>query len=315
MKVLITGGCGYIGSKLVTNLVRSNLDVTVLDTMWFGNSIANKLDQSKLRFIKGDVRRIDDLLAEKFDVVVHLANVANDPSVELNESLSWEINALGTFKILEWAKKSGVKKFVYASSGSVYGVSNEPKVTESTVRNPISAYNKTKMVAEQVVLSYTKEFNVICIRPATVCGFSPRMRLDLAVNSLVFQALDKGLIRVFGGDQMRPHINIEDMVSIYESCVLGSLDLSGIYNAGFENLSIRDLAVLISEKIKCEISYEASNDPRSYRLDSTKIKEAGFIPRKSVRHAIEDLTQEYKSGNLKDELRFHTVEQMKALKL
>jgi nucleoside-diphosphate-sugar epimerase len=315
MKVLITGGCGYIGSKLVMNLVRSNLDVTVLDTMWFGNSIANKSDQSKLRFIKGDVRCIDDLLAEKFDVVVHLANVANDPSVELNESLSWEINALGTFKILEWAKKSGVKKFVYASSGSVYGVSNEPKVTESTVRNPISAYNKTKMVAEQVVLSYTKEFNVICIRPATVCGFSPRMRLDLAVNSLVFQALDKGLIRVFGGDQMRPHINIEDMVSIYESCVLGSLDLSGIYNAGFENLSIRDLAALISEKIKCEISYEVSNDPRSYRLDSTKIKEAGFIPRKSVRHAIEDLTQEYKSGNLKDELRFHTVEQMKALNL
>ena len=315
MKVLITGGCGYIGSKLVTNLVRSNLDVTVLDTMWFGNSIANKLDQSKLRFIKGDVRCIDDLLVEKFDVVVHLANVANDPSVELNESLSWEINALGTFKILEWAKKSGVKKFVYASSGSVYGVSNEPKVTESTVRNPISAYNKTKMVAEQVVLSYTKEFNVICIRPATVCGFSPRMRLDLAVNSLVFQALDKGLIRVFGGDQMRPHINIEDMVSIYESCVLGSLDLSGIYNAGFENLSIRDLAVLISEKIKCEISYEVSNDPRSYRLDSTKIKEAGFIPRKSVRHAIEDLTQEYESGNLKDELRFHTVEQMKVLNL
>jgi nucleoside-diphosphate-sugar epimerase len=315
MKVLITGGCGYIGSKLVTNLVRSNLDVTVLDTMWFGNSIANKWDQSKLRFIKGDVRCIDDLLAEKFDVVVHLANVANDPSVELNESLSWEINALGTFKILEWAKKSGVKKFVYASSGSVYGVSNEPKVTESTVRNPISAYNKTKMVAEQVVLSYTKEFNVICIRPATVCGFSPRMRLDLAVNSLVFQALDKGLIRVFGGDQMRPHINIEDMVSIYESCVLGSLDLSGIYNAGFENLSIRDLAVLISEKIKCEISYEVSNDPRSYRLDSTKIKEAGFIPRKSVRHAIEDLTQEYESGNLKDELRFHTVEQMKVLNL
>lgn len=315
MKVLITGGCGYIGSKLVTNLVRSNLDVTVLDTMWFGNSIANKLDQSKLRFIKGDVRCIDDLLAEKFDVVVHLANVANDPSVELNESLSWEINALGTFKILEWAKKSGVKKFVYASSGSVYGVSNEPKVTESTVRNPISAYNKTKMVAEQVVLSYTKEFSVICIRPATVCGFSPRMRLDLAVNSLVFQALDKGLIRVFGGDQMRPHINIEDMVSIYESCVLGSLDLSGIYNAGFENLSIRDLAILISEKIKCEISYEVSNDPRSYRLDSTKIKEAGFIPRKSVRHAIEDLTQEYESGNLKDELRFYTVEQMKALNL
>lgn len=315
MKVLITGGCGYIGSKLVTNLVRSNLDVTVLDTMWFGNSIANKLDQSKLRFIKGDVRCIDDLLAEKFDVVVHLANVANDPSVELNESLSWEINALGTFKILEWAKNSGVKKFVYASSGSVYGVSNEPKVTESTVRNPISAYNKTKMVAEQVVLSYTKEFNVICIRPATVCGFSPRMRLDLAVNSLVFQALDKGLIRVFGGDQMRPHINIEDMVSIYESCVLGSLDLSGIYNAGFENLSIRDLAILIGEKIKCEISYEVSNDPRSYRLDSTKIKEAGFIPRKSVRHAIEDLTQEYQSGNLKDELRFHTVEQMKALNL
>ena len=315
MKVLITGGCGYIGSKLVTNLVRSNLDVTVLDTMWFGNSIANKLDQSKLRFIKGDVRCIDDLLVEKFDVVVHLANVANDPSVELNESLSWEINALGTFKILEWAKKSGVKKFVYASSGSVYGVSNEPKVTESTVRNPISAYNKTKMVAEQVVLSYTKEFNIICIRPATVCGFSPRMRLDLAVNSLVFQALDKGLIRVFGGDQMRPHINIEDMVSIYESCVLGSLDLSGIYNAGFENLSIRDLAVLISEKIKCEISYEVSNDPRSYRLDSTKIKEAGFIPRKSVRHAIEDLTQEYESGNLKDELRFHTVEQMKVLNL
>ena len=315
MKVLITGGCGYIGSKLVTNLVRSNLDVTVLDTMWFGNSIANKLDQSKLRFIKGDVRCIDDLLAEKFDVVVHLANVANDPSVELNESLSWEINALGTFKILEWAKKSGVMKFVYASSGSVYGVSNEPKVTESTARNPISAYNKTKMVAEQVVLSYTKEFNVICIRPATVCGFSPRMRLDLAVNSLVFQALDKGLIRVFGGDQMRPHINIEDMVSIYESCVLGSLDLLGIYNAGFENLSIRDLAVLISEKIKCEISYELSNDPRSYRLDSTKIKEAGFIPRKSVRHAIEDLTQEYESGNLKDELRFHTVEQMKVLNL
>lgn len=171
------------------------------------------------------------------------------------------------------------------------------------------------MVAEQVVLSYINDFNIACLRPATVCGFSPRMRLDLAVNSLVFQALDKGKIKVFGGEQMRPHIHIEDMVAIYEMYVLGTLELSGIYNAGFENLSIRTLAFLIKDSIPCEINFLDSDDPRSYRLDSTKILESGFIPKKSVNFAINELKEQYENGNLKDELRFHTVEQMKNLQL
>jgi len=312
MKVLVTGGCGYIGSKLVQNLAKNGLDVTVLDTFWFGNPHENN---PKIRVIKGDTRHVSKLFKEPFDCVVHLANVANDPSVQLNELLSWEINALGTFELLEWAKKSQVKKFIFASSGSVYGVSEEPRVTETVTRNPISAYNKTKMVTEQVVLSYINDFNIVCLRPATVCGFSPRMRLDLAVNSLVFQALDKGNINVFGGEQMRPHIHIEDMVAIYEMYVLGTLELSGIYNAGFENLSIRALAFLIRDSIPCEINFLSSDDPRSYRLDSSKILDAGFIPKKSVNFAISELKKQFENGNLKNELRFHTVEQMKALRL
>ena len=296
MHIFVTGACGYKGTVLVPRLLKSGHRVTALDVMWFGNQLD---EHANLTVVKGDVMASRDLDFSDVDVIVHLASVANDPCGDLNPKLTWETSALGTLCLLNKAKRDNVPRFIYASSGSVYGIKSEEHVTEDLELIPISEYNKTKMVAERVVLSFADYMNVQIVRPATVCGLSPRMRLDVAVNLLTMQALSKGKITVLGGDQIRPNIHIEDMISLYEF-MIENPNINGIFNAGFENISIKKIAKMVSSATGAEIIFESSNDPRSYRLDSTKISDAGFRPVKSVSHAIQEITEAYKAGLIED---------------
>jgi nucleoside-diphosphate-sugar epimerase len=212
-------------------------------------------------------------------------------------------------RLADRAARQGVKQFVFASSGSVYGVKSEPRVTEDLDLVPISEYNKTKMVAERVVLSYAASMVTTIIRPATVCGLSPRMRLDLTVNLLTMQALTKGAMTVFGGSQVRPNIHIDDLVDVY----LFALDrrISGVYNAGFENLAVLEIAQRIADRVPAEISVVPSNDARSYRQCSDRLLATGFAPKKNVGAAIDEITAAYGAGRLKDDPAAHNVTWMK----
>jgi len=312
MKILITGGCGYTGSVLTERLLSKEHDVTVIDTQWFGNYLE---PHGHLTMLRQDVRDVDNICLDGVDVLIHLANIANDPAVELNPVLSWEVNVLATQQLADRAVRSGVPHMIFASSGSVYGVKQEEQVTEDLVLVPISAYNKTKMVAERVLLSYQDRMKIHCIRPATVCGWSPRMRLDVSVNLLTFQALTKQKITVFGGEQVRPNIHILDVIRAYEHFVDHNDIPSGCYNAGFENLSILDIARRIGDKIQTEIEISSSNDPRSYRQNSDKLCKTGFRQHYTVDDAINDLIRKYNTGELVDSDQSYTVEWMKRIDL
>ena len=308
----MTGGCGYIGTVLTEKLLADGHKLKVIDTQWFGNHLKA---HPNLTVLKEDIRNIDDIDLNQIDTVLHLANIANDPAVELNPTLSWEVNVLAAQQLADKAVRNGVKHFVYASSGSVYGVKDEPHVTEDLTLVPISVYNKTKMVAERVLLSYRDKMQVHCIRPATVCGISPRMRLDVSVNMLTFQALKNNKITVFGGNQTRPNIHIKDMVRVYQHFVNNSVIESGCYNAGFENISILDIAEMVKNKLGAEIIISESNDPRSYRQNSEKLLNTGFEQMYGVEDAINEIIEEYKKGNLIESDECYTVKWMKHLNL
>lgn len=312
MKILLTGGCGYIGTMLTGALLDDGHEVIVVDAQWFGNHL---LPHSALQVLKLDTRDVDLIPLRGVDSVVHLANIANDPGVELNPTLSWEVNVLATQQLVDRAVRAGVKQFLFASSGSVYGVKDEPQVTEELTLVPITAYNKTKMVAERVVLSYADRMQVHCIRPATVCGYSPRMRFDVSVNMLTWQALKNRKITVFGGMQTRPNIHIDDMVDVYRHFLARPQLTSGCYNAGFENISILDIAERVSRTIPADIVVSESNDPRSYRQNSDKLLASGFRPRRAVDDAIRDITERFRSGALIETDQCHTVRWMKHLRL
>ena len=312
MKILITGGCGYVGTVLTQQLLMDGHQVTVVDTQWFGNYLT---PHPNLAVHKQDIREVDAIPLEGVEALLHLANIANDPGVELNPTLSWEVNVLAGQQLMDRAVRCGVKQFIYASSGSVYGVKDEPQVTEDLPLVPISVYNKTKMVAERVLLSYQDQLQVHCIRPATVCGWSPRMRLDVSVNMLTLQALKNGRITVFGGQQTRPNIHIQDMVRVYQHFLAKPELPSGCYNAGFENISIIDIAERVTARIPAEIVVSESNDPRSYRQNSDKLQATGFLPKYSVATAIEEVIEKYRSGELVEQDQCYTVRWMKHLKL
>ncbi len=307
MSILITGGCGYVGTKLTEAVLsRTRRDVTVLDTQWFGNHLE---PQSRLKMLRMDVRDIDSIDLSGYDTVFHLANIANDPSVEINPYASWEINVLATMRLIDRAARQGVKQFVFASSASVYGLKSEPNVTEDLALVPLSEYNKTKMVAERVIMSYQAPLVTTIVRPATVCGPSPRMRLDLTVNLLTMQALTKGAMTVFGGSQVRPNIHIDDLVDAY--LYLFEHRIGGVYNAGFENLTVLEIASRIAERVPAEVKVLPSNDPRSYRVCSDRLVAAGFAPRKNVATAIEEIVAAHRDGWLKEEPVTHNVTWMK----
>ena len=307
--ILITGGGGYVGTNLTKELLSDGHNITVLDTFWFGNYLKK---HKNLKILKKDIRQISSNDIHKIDCIMHLASIANDPAAELNAKLTWDVNVLATYKLINLAVDKKVKKFIFASSGSVYGIKKEKKVTEDLSLEPISEYNKSKMVGERVLMSYESSMKIHIIRPATVCGISPRLRLDVAVNLLTFQALTKNKITVLGGQQVRPNIHIDDVCDVYLHFLNNPSISSGFYNAGFENVSILDIAKLIKSKLNCELEIRPSNDPRSYRQDSTKLLSTGFKPKKNINNAIDELISAYENGKLKDKDQWHTVGWMKS---
>lgn len=312
MQILVTGGCGYVGTHLTEALLaRTDHAVTVVDTAWFGNYLQ---PHPRLTVCVKDIRATDGFDLSRYDTIFHLAGIANDPSAELNPGASWEVNVLATMRLADRAARQGVRQFVFPSSGAVYGVRSEPRITEDLDLMPISEYNKTKMVAERVILSYGDAMTTTIIRPATVCGYSRRMRLDLTVNGLTMQALTKKRITVFGGSQVRPNVHIDDLVDLY----LFALErrLAGVYNAAFENLTVLEIAKLVAAQIDADIDVQSSTvDPRSYRLCSDRLCATGFRPAKSVSIAIGELAAAYRDGRLTDEPNWHTVSWMKARNL
>jgi len=310
MKILLTGGCGYVGTPLTQSLLEAGHSVTVIDLQWFGNHLAV---HPNLTVIREDVRNVDRIPMAGMDVVMHLANVANDPCAELDSKLNWEVNTLATMFLVEKAIANGVPQFIHASSGSVYGVKAEAEVTEELSLVPISDYNKTKMISERVLLSYQDKIKVNIVRPATICGYSPRMRLDLSVNMLTMQALMNKRITVFGGDQTRPNIHLKDMIRVYHHFLAKGREFTGIFNAGFENITILDIAQRVTRHVPAEVIVTPSNDPRSYRLSSKKLLATGFTPKYTVEDGILDVISAYREGRLKDNESCYNIKTMKKL--
>ncbi len=306
MKIFVTGACGYKGTVLVGKLLARGYKVTAFDIMWFGNYLQ---PHPNLTVIEGDLRNAESYDLAGHDAVIHLASVANDPCSDLDPLLTWEVSCLATMQLMDKAVRTGIDRFIYASSGSVYGVKEELQVTEDLELKPISEYNKTKMVAERVLLSYADTMKVQIVRPATVCGYSPRMRLDVSVNMLTMQALTRGEITVFGGKQVRPNIHMDDITDVYLH-LLDTPTALGVFNAGFENISILDIAEMVRSKVQTKLTVTESNDPRSYRINSDRLLATGFKPKKNVAAAIDEIVALYQSGKLKDEDAFHNLKWM-----
>ncbi len=304
--ILVTGACGYKGTVLVPKLLAAGHSVVAFDIQWFGNYLQ---PHERLTVVKGDVCNIDSVPLDGVDAIIHLSSVANDPCSDLDPKLTWEVSCLATMQLADRAKRKGIKRFIYASSGSVYGVKEEDQVTEDLILTPITEYNKTKMVAERVLESYNNDMVVQMVRPATVCGYSPRMRLDVAVNLLTMQALQRGQITVLGGTQVRPNIHIDDITDLY-IFLLDHPEHTGVFNAGFENLSILEIAQMITKVVPATIEVKESNDPRSYRVNSDRLLATGFRPKKCVQDAINEVVEKVKSGVLKDEDRYYNLRWM-----
>ena len=309
MRILVTGGCGYVGTILIPKLLKKGNKVISLDTKWFGDYLPKHKNLQNRKF---DIRNIEKMSLKKIDTIIHLASISSDPMSELDKNLSWETSSLATYKLLKQAVKYKVKRFIYASSGSVYGIKHEKKVVENLSLKPISLYNKVKMCTERIVLSFKNEIETFIVRPATVCGYSPRMRLDVTVNILTFSAMRKKIITVFGGSQIRPNIHIDDLTDLYIFLLKINKKFCGIYNAGFENMSVLNIAKLVSRITKAKILIKKKSvDLRSYRLDSSKLLKIGFEPRKKVIDAINEITNLYKSKKISNNPRFHSIQWLK----
>lgn len=328
-KVLVTGGAGYVGCRLVPKLLSAGYEVTVYDWMVFGD--AGLPSSPRLDVIKGDIRNTQDFFneAKNCDAVIHLACISNDPSFELDPNLSRSVNYDCFEPMVMAAKDAGIQRFIYASTSSVYGVSDAAEVTEDHPLIPLTDYNKYKGLCEPLLNKHgSPDFTVVTIRPATVCGPSPRMRFDLSVNILTNLAINKGIITVFGGSQKRPNINIDDMTDLY----LKLLELPKekihrkIFNAGYQNYTISELAEMVKkvvaeeypERSPIQIQTSTSDDLRSYHVSSRKImEELGFVPKRTVEDAIRDLCKAFKSGQFPDSLtgqNYFNVRQMKETK-
>jgi nucleoside-diphosphate-sugar epimerase len=323
-KIFITGGAGYVGAVLVPHLLKNGYGVTVLDLMIYGENVLPK--HPNLNAVKGDIR--DQALLKKLisghDAVIHLACISNDPSFELNPDLGKSINLDAFRPLVEISKNSGVDRFIYASSSSVYGIKDEPNVHEEMELEPLTDYSQFKADCEKILAEYqADEFTTVTIRPATVCGYSPRQRLDVVVNILTNLAYHKREISVFGGDQLRPNIHIADMVEAY--MVLLNADkekIAGkIFNAGYENQPVSKIAETVKNVVGEDVKLitTPSNDNRSYHISSKKIKdEIGFETTHTIRDAVEDLCAAFNKGllpnSLDDEMYFN-IKRMQNLEL
>ena len=314
-KVFITGGAGYVGAVLVPNLLEKGYEVTVLDLMIYGENVLPK--HPNLNTVKGDIR--DQALLKKLipehDAVIHLACISNDPSFELNPDLGKSINLDAFRPLVEISKSCSVKRFIYASSSSVYGIKDEPNVHEEMVLEPLTDYSQFKADCEKILAEYqSDDFTTVTIRPATVCGYSPRQRLDVVVNILTNLAYHKREISVFGGEQLRPNIHIADMVEAYLVLLKASKEkIAGqIFNAGYENQSVSKIAETVKNVVGEDVKLitTPSDDNRSYHISSQKIKdEIGFETTHTIQDAVEDLCAAFDKGllpnSLEDEMYFN----------
>ncbi len=326
--ILVTGGAGYIGAVLVPKLLAQKYNVKVIDLYLFGEGALDRVkDHPNLTQIKGDIRDLDLLRREMpgTDCVIHLACISNDPSYELNPQLGKSINYDAFLPLVDIAKKEKVKRFIFASSSSVYGIKQEPDVTEDLPLEPLTDYSKYKALCEKYLLEqHSDDFTVLVLRPATVCGFSPRLRLDLTVNILTNHAVNLKKINVFGGEQKRPNIHIEDLTDLYvKTLTFAKEKIAGkIYNAGYQNYKVMELAEMVKNVMadaSLEIAVSPSDDQRSYCISSEKIKrELGFVPKHTVEDAIRDLKKAFENKfvrNPLEDIRYYNIRTMQAVKL
>jgi nucleoside-diphosphate-sugar epimerase len=322
--VTITGGAGYVGSLLVPKLLARGYNVRVIDLLLFGKNTLPK--HPLLEVIKADIR--DQAMLQEVlpgsDALLHLACISNDPSFELDPDLGRSINYDAFAPLVEISRASGIKRFIYASSSSVYGLKREPNVTEDLSLEPLTDYSKYKALCEQVLLEKNySDFTTLVIRPATVCGFSPRVRLDVCVNLLTTQAYATKQIKIFGGEQLRPNIHIDDMTDLYvNSLEWDSKKIDGqIFNAGYQNLSIQEIAELIRDQIEGSIDMRVipTNDHRSYHISSEKIRDLlGFSPKKNVQDAVIELLAAFRMGKVPDMIenkRYYNIKTMQEANL
>ncbi len=323
--VLVTGGAGYVGAVLVPKLLKAGYHVKVIDLYIYGEDVLEK--HPHLKQIKGDIR--DTKLLEKeipgTDAIIHLACISNDPSYELNPTLGKSINYDAFLPLVAIAKKEKVQRFIFASSSSVYGLKDQPNVTEDLALEPLTDYSKYKALCEEHLLKeQNKDFTVLILRPATVCGYSPRLRLDLTVNILTNHAINKKCITVFGGQQKRPNIHINDVADLYvQSLQMPSEKIAGkIFNAGYENHTLDDIAGMVKnilQESSLEIVHQSTDDNRSYHISSEKIaRELGFRPRHTIEDAIVDLKNAFAAGKIPNAMtdsRYYNIKTMQKINL
>ena len=323
-KIFITGGAGYVGAVLTPHLIKMGYKVTVFDLMIYGEKVLKK--SANLKMIKGDIRDIELLnkAISGHDVVIHLACISNDPSFELNPKLGKSVNLDAFTPLVEIAKKNLVKRFIYASTSSVYGIKKEKDVDEDMSLEPLTEYSKYKADCEIIIKKYASEdFTPIIIRPATVCGYSPRQRLDVVVNILTNLAYHKRAITIFGGEQLRPNIHINDMARAYETLIEAPKSkVSGeIFNAGYENRSVFELADMVKKVIGDDVILKSTptDDNRSYHISSKKIKKIlDFDSVNTISDAISDLETAFKKGLLPNSLtdeKYFNIKMMQSVNL
>jgi nucleoside-diphosphate-sugar epimerase len=326
-RVLVTGGAGYVGSSLVPKLLDAGYEVSVLDLYLYGDELFRPFrDNPRLREIKGDLREPNAVARalQGCDAVIHLACISNDPSFDLDPGLGKSINFDCFRPLVRASKDEGVRRFIYASSSSVYGIKEEAAVTEDLPLQPLTDYSRFKAMCEEVLEEEREPgFITVTLRPATVCGYAPRLRLDLTVNILTHLAIANGRITVFGGEQLRPNLHVEDMTDLY----LRLLDADDatvdgkIWNAGYHNLRVREIADMVRARVgeEVEIVVTPTNDHRSYHVSSERIfGELGFRPRRSVSDAILDLKTAFAAGKVPNSMaddRYYNIKRMQAVRL
>lgn len=323
----MTGGAGYVGAVLVPKLLRKGYQVKVIDLYIHGEGVLDGVkEHENLIQIRGDIR--DQNLIERelagCEAIIHLACISNDPSFELDPKLGKSINYDAFVDLVQAAKRKQVQRFIYASSSSVYGVKKEKEVTEDLPREPLTDYSKYKALCEDVLQEEQDAgFVTLILRPATVCGYSPRQRLDLTVNILTNHAVNNRKITVFGGSQMRPNIHIEDMTDLYvKSLEWAEGEIDGkIYNAGYENYRVAELAEKVREIVgpEVEIVTTETDDLRSYHINSQKIqRELGFVPRHTIDEAVRDIVRAFGEGRLPNpmtDVRYYNIKALQATNL